>query len=52
VLATLADLGYPSGDALPAPIADQVLEFWLRDVFFSEFEADIKLGRIGSEVCL
>jgi hypothetical protein len=42
VLTTLADLGYPSGDALLAPIGDQVLEFWLQDGFFSEFEADTK----------
>jgi hypothetical protein len=40
VLATLADLGYPSGDALLAPIGDQVLQFWLRDTYFSEFKAD------------
>jgi hypothetical protein len=44
VLATLADLGYPTGDALLAPIGDQVLEFWLQDWFFSEFEADTKAG--------
>lgn len=44
LLATLADLGYPSGDALLAPIAERVLAFWLRDTFFSEFEADTKAG--------
>lgn len=36
VLAALADLGYPAGDAALAPARDQVLEYWLQDCFFQE----------------
>jgi hypothetical protein len=39
VLAALADIGYPSGDEILAPAAHQVLETWLRDGFYAEFEA-------------
>jgi len=42
VLATLADIGYPSGDEAPAPVAQQVLETWLQDGFYAEFEARSK----------
>jgi len=42
VLAALADLGYPEGDVSLHPIRDQVLDYWLRDDFFREFDADRK----------
>lgn len=38
VLATLADLGYPSGDLSLSAMRDQVLDHWLADFFFREFE--------------
>lgn len=41
-LATLADIGYPSGDESLAPIRDQVLDHWLSDSFYEEFEAATK----------
>jgi hypothetical protein len=39
VLAALADIGYPPGDASLTPLRDQVLATWLRDVYFREYEA-------------
>jgi hypothetical protein len=42
VLATLADIGYPTGDKSLTPLRDQVLELWLGEVFYAEFEADSK----------
>lgn len=42
VLSTLADLGYPPGDSQLLPIRDQVLDLWLHDHFFQEFEARTK----------
>ncbi|MGH2796276.1 MAG: hypothetical protein ACRDM0_01060 [Thermoleophilaceae bacterium] len=39
VLASLADLGYPEGDAALHPIRDRILELWLRPHYFREFEA-------------
>jgi hypothetical protein len=44
VLATLADIGYPAGDASLSPLRDQVLECWLQDGFYVEFEAHSKAG--------
>jgi hypothetical protein len=44
LLATLVDLGYPSGDDLLAPMADQVAECWLDDGFYIEFLAHTKAG--------
>jgi len=41
-LATLADIGYPPGDESLAPIRDQVLDHWLSDSFYEEFEAATK----------
>jgi hypothetical protein len=38
VLASLADLGYPTGDAALAPMRDQVLDEWLKPHFFAEVE--------------
>jgi len=42
VLAALADIGYPSGDEALASAAQQVLETWLQDGFYAEFEARSK----------
>lgn len=42
VLAALADVGYPRGDARLVPLRDQVFAHWLRDSFFREFEAKTK----------
>ena len=39
VLATLADIGFPAGEASLAPMRDQVLDWWLHDSFYEEFEA-------------
>ena len=39
VLASLADLGYPTGDKTLHPIRDRLLEFWLNPNYFREFEA-------------
>lgn len=39
VLASLADLGYPSGDKTLHAIRDRVLDFWLGPRYFHEFEA-------------
>jgi len=39
VLASLADLGYPSGDETLHAIRDRVLDFWLGPRYFHEFEA-------------
>jgi hypothetical protein len=38
VLASLADLGYPPGDRLLNPAAKAVLDCWLDDYYFHEFE--------------
>ncbi len=42
VLSHLADLGYPAGDESLIPIRDQVLDCWLEDQYFKEFEAKSK----------
>jgi hypothetical protein len=42
VLASLADLGYPAGDASLHPIRDRVLDFWLAPSYFTEFVAKTK----------
>ena len=42
VLAALADLGYPEGDASLHPMRDQVLDYWLAERFFRDFDADGK----------
>jgi hypothetical protein len=39
VLAALADLGYPEGDATLFPIRDRVLGFWTGPAYFREFDA-------------
>jgi hypothetical protein len=42
VLATLADLGYPAGDAALNAMRDGVLAAWLDESFYREFEATRK----------
>ena len=42
VLAALAEIGYPAGDKSLRPMLDQVLDFWLGERFFREFEAQRK----------
>lgn len=39
VLASLADLGYPQGDAELHPIRDRILGVWLGPSYYQEFEA-------------
>src|SRR2546426_2611379 len=39
VLASLADLGYPEGDATLRPIRDRLMEHWLSTPYFHEWEA-------------
>jgi hypothetical protein len=39
VLASLADLGYPEGDEVLAPLRDRVEDFWLGPQYFREVEA-------------
>jgi hypothetical protein len=39
IMAALADIGYPPGDASLAPIRDQLLDHWLGPQYFREFEA-------------
>ena len=41
-MATLADIGYPSGDETLEPIRDQLLDQWLRKNFYKEFTAKSK----------
>jgi hypothetical protein len=42
VIAALADIGYPPGDEMLRPMAEQVQEDWLGDIFYEEFEATSK----------
>ena len=39
VLSTLADIGYPQGDRALSPMRDQVLDRWLADVYYEEYDA-------------
>ena len=41
-LATLADIGYPSGDGVLAPLRDQLQEHWLSSTYYAEFDAVTK----------
>lgn len=38
-LAALADIGYPPGDESLLPTRDRVLNYWLSDSFYKEFES-------------
>ena len=42
VAAALADLGYPPGDKALIALRDQLLDQWLGETFYLEFEADTK----------
>jgi len=42
IMATLADIGYPTGDKSLLPIRDQLQEHWLDEQFYQEFEAETK----------
>ena len=42
IMASLADLGYPEGDADLHPVRDQILDTWLHEDFYKEFEATRK----------
>jgi hypothetical protein len=42
VLAALADLGYPPGDPALHPLGEQVLDAWLDESYYVEFEATAK----------
>lgn len=42
ILASLADLGYPEGDADLYAVRDQILDMWLAADFYEEFEATRK----------
>jgi hypothetical protein len=42
VLAALADLGYPPGDPELIPLREQVLDTWLSESYYTEFEATSK----------
>ena len=48
VLASLADLGYPRGDASLLPIRDRVLGLWLGPAYFREFVAGTETKAYGS----
>jgi hypothetical protein len=47
VLASLADLGYPPGDATLRPMRDRLLDFWLSPNYFHEFEAKTEAAAYG-----
>ena len=38
VLITLADIGYPAGDAALEPLAERVMQTWLAPRYYAEFE--------------
>jgi len=42
VLATLADIGYPAEDPSLIPIRDQIVDLWVDDYFYKEFDATAK----------
>lgn len=42
ILATLADIGYPSNDESLLLVGNKILDFWLADSFYKEYEAKSK----------
>jgi hypothetical protein len=42
ILATLADLGYPAGDASLAPLRKRTLDLWLRPLYANSFETSAR----------
>jgi len=49
VLASLADLGYPAGDATLFSTRDEILDVWLDPSFYVEFEASAKTDAYKKE---
>lgn len=49
VLATLADIGYPSGDRSLLPPRDQLMDWWLSPNYYEEFEAETKASAYGRQ---
>ncbi|HZY69366.1 MAG TPA: hypothetical protein VFF67_00090 [Thermoplasmata archaeon] len=47
ILAHLADLGYPPGDATLEPLCDRTLGVWLRASYYAEFEAATRAASYG-----
>ena len=48
IMATLADIGYPSGDSSLEPIRDQLQKHWLASNYFTEFDAPSKAAAYRS----
>src|ERR1700679_2374780 len=42
MLATLADIGYPQGDTALRRVMDPVVDLWLSDLYYTEFQCDSK----------
>lgn len=49
IMATLADIGYPTGDRDLEPVRDQLLDHWLSDNFYHEFEVETKSACYGKK---
>ncbi len=49
ILASLADIGYPSGDEALWPIRDQLHAHWLSERFYCEFDASSKNQAYGRD---
>jgi hypothetical protein len=47
VLAALAELGYPAGDASLEPECNEVVDSWLSELFYREFTTDTKAAAHG-----
>lgn len=47
IMATLADIGYPPGDPALLPVRDQLMNWWLADEFYQEFEVENKARSYG-----
>lgn len=50
-LAALADLGYPAGDESLLPMCDQVLDWWLSNSFYMEFDSTAEMALIKDPRC-
>src|SRR2546428_13585994 len=51
VLATLADIGYPRADRSLFAMRDQVLDRWLADTYYHEFDAKTEAEAYRGVVC-
>jgi hypothetical protein len=49
VMATLADIGHPTGDRSLLPVRDQLMECWLSKRFYDEFEVESKAASYGRQ---